>query len=136
MEEKGLIGIDTNVMIRFLVQDDPVQSTRASNLIEDAVSQGQFILINRIVLCEIVWVLQTAYEYRRDEVLDTIEKILETAEFEIEDKDAAWQALQDSRQYQADFTDCLIGRQNKMLGSENTVTFDKKLKRIPSFNVL
>jgi len=105
-------------------------------MMEDAVTQGQSILINRIVLCEIAWVLESAYEFRRSEILESLEKILQTIEFEVEDRDAAWQALQDSRQYQADFSDCLIGRQNKMLGCEHTITFDKKLKRIPSFQLL
>ena len=68
-------------------------------------------------------VLETAYGFPRNEILDTVEKILQTAEFEIEDKDAAWQALQDSRQYQVDFSDSLIGRQNKIMGCEHTLTF-------------
>src|SRR5262245_59153894 len=133
MEEARLIGIDTNVLVRFLVQDDPMQSVQASELIEQAISNGQFILINRIVLCETVWVLESAYGISRNEILDNVEKILKTAEFEIEDKDAAWQALQDSRQYQVDFSDSMIGRQNKALGCEQTITFEKKLKRLPTF---
>ena len=133
MEETRLIGIDTNVLVRFLVQDDPVQSDQASELIEQGTSNGLSILINRIVLCETVWVLETAYKFPRNEILDTVEKILQTAEFEIEDKDAAWQALQDSRQYEVDFSDSFIGRQNKILACEYTATFEKKLRRLPTF---
>lgn len=133
MEEARLIGVNTNVLVRFLVQDDPVQSAQASELIERGTSNGQSILINRIVLCETIWVLETAYGFPRNEILDTVEKILQTAEFEIEDKDAAWQALQDSRQYQVDYSDSLIGRQNKILGCEHTATFEKKLRRLPTF---
>ncbi|MBV8212722.1 MAG: type II toxin-antitoxin system VapC family toxin [Verrucomicrobia bacterium] len=130
-----MTGIDTNVLVRYLVRDDPEQARKAARFIKSQCSTDDPGLINRIVLCELVWVLETAYEYPRQAVTLALEKILRTAQFIIEDHSEAWLAF---REYQqgADFADAFVGAINQRLGCALTVTFDKKASRRPGFRVL
>jgi predicted nucleic-acid-binding protein len=130
-----LKGIDTNVLIRYLIQDEPEQARRASRFIATACSADDPGFINRIVLCELVWVLESAYGYARDRMAQLIENLLRTAQLKVEDHDVAWAAL---REYQtgADFADALIAALNQRVGCEDTVTFDRKAGRRPGFFAL
>ena len=69
-------ALDTNVLVRYLVQDDPGQGRKAAAYIERAAEAGDEILISNIVLCETVWVLDTAYGYDKSEIEDDIDKLL------------------------------------------------------------
>jgi predicted nucleic-acid-binding protein len=131
-----MIGIDTNVLVRYLVQDDAIQAAKAGRLIEDAAARQELIHVSQVVLCELVWVLETAYSLPREDVLDAVETILRTADFDLEAGDIAWLALQDSRSNNADFSDCLIGRHNQLSDCASTFTFDKKLKRLKYYTLL
>ncbi len=119
----------------FLVQDDPDQAKKAAQFIARECSDETPGLINRIVMCELVWVLESAYGYPRDKVALALEQILRTAQFQIEDSSEAWSAF---REYQAgsDFADSLIAAVNRRLGCEHTVTFDRKADRRSGFVVL
>jgi predicted nucleic-acid-binding protein len=131
-----MTGLDTNVLVRYLTQDDPTQSKKASAIIEEAVTKGDKLLIHPVVLCELVWVLETAYDYGRSEVASTLDRILRTAQFEVPDKETAWNAWADYRSGKGDFADYLIGRANGRLGAVHTVTFDQELKGHRQFRVL
>jgi predicted nucleic-acid-binding protein len=130
-----MTGIDMNVVVRYLVQDDPEQGERAARFITNKCSTDEPRLVNRIVLCELVWVLETAYRYPREKVALASERILRTRQFEIGDHQDAWSSL---RQYQegADFADAFIGAVNRRLGRGHTVTFDRKAARRPGFTEL
>jgi predicted nucleic-acid-binding protein len=127
-----VIGLDSNVLLRYLLRDDPAQAGRADREIE----QGERFLIDGIVLCEVVWVLEVGYGFSRRDVLTALERILATAQFEIDTKDLVLAALDDFRESTADFSDCLIGRRNRAAGAEHTVTFDRSLKGLPGFRLL
>lgn len=131
-----MTGLDTNILVRYLTQDDPHQSKKASMMIEDAATKGEKLLIHPVVLCELVWVLETAYDYGRSEVATTLDRILRTAQFEVSDKDTVWRAWADYRSGKGDFADYLIGRTNGQLGATHTVTFDQELKGHKHFSVL
>ena len=88
------------------------------------------------VLCEMVWVLDSGYGLSRTEIATTLEKILATAQFEIEGKDLALLALDDFKRSGADFSDCLLGRRNRAAGAGETVTFDHGLRRLEGFRLL
>jgi len=128
-------GIDTNVLVRYLVQDDPEQAMKATRFITGECSSNDPALINRIVLCELVWVLETAYGYPRERVALALEKILRTTQFAIEDHNEAWSSF---REYEdgADFADALIAAVNCRLGCERTVTLDRKASRRSGFAAL
>jgi predicted nucleic-acid-binding protein len=130
-----MTGIDTNVLVRYLVQDDPDQALKAARFITNECSSEDPGMINRIVLCELVWVLESAYGYAREKVALALEKILRTTQLTIEDHQEAWSSF---RAYQdgADFADSFIAAVNRRLGCEGTVTFDRKAGRLPGFAVL
>jgi predicted nucleic-acid-binding protein len=125
-------GVDTNVLAHYLLRDDAAQAARAAQELE----RDDRFFIGSIVLCELVWVLETGYNFKRSEIATAIEKILATAQFEVEDKDLALSALQDFRRTLADFSDCLIGRGNRAVGVAETVTFDRTLKGLEGFRLL
>ncbi len=131
-----MIGLDTNVLVRYLTQDDPAQFARAAAFIDAASEREEQFLINAPVLCELVWVLATVYEYSREEIGQALEQIFTTAQFEIERLDEARQALGDFRSSKADFSDALIGRINRSLGAKHTVTFDRDLKSVETFRLV
>jgi len=128
-----LIGLDTNILVRYLVRDDSAQAARADRELERPNAR---FLIDGIVLCELVWVLETGYGFSRPEIASVLERILATAQFEVEAKDVTVIALHDFRRSAADFADCLIGRRNRAAGVSETLTFDRGLARLAGFRVL
>lgn len=131
-----MIGVDTNVLVRFLTQDDPEQALLASRFLENHCSRHNPGLINRIVLCELVWVLETAYDYPRTTVADVLERLFRTAQLVLEEPENTWSALRAYREGKADFADCLLGLINRSAGCEITVTLDRKAARLPYFTLL
>ncbi len=129
-------GLDTNILLRYLVQDDEERSHAASLYIKKHCTREQPAFINRIVLCELVWVLETAYSYKREQIAGVLEKILQTSQFEIENTDEAWQALSLYRKEKIDFSDALIGACNKKSGCSKTATFDKNAGKTSDFELL
>ena len=127
-----MIGLDTNVLIRHLTQDEPDQAARASALIERHCSVEEPGYINRVVICESVWVLERAYRYERHVIAGCIETMLRTADLRIENEKAVWIAL---ARYQEgyDFADALIGETNVMAGVSKTRTFDRKAAELDGF---
>ena len=127
-----MTGVDTNILLRYIVRDEPTQAARAARELE----RGERFLVGSIVLCEVVWVLETGYGFSRRDIAVTLERILATAQFEIEAKDLALAALDDFRRSTADFSDCLLGRRNRAAGAAETVTFDRSLKGLEGFRLL
>lgn len=129
-----MIGLDTNVLVRYLVQDHPAQARKATDVIEKG-EEGSFFIAS-VVACELVWVMESAYGHGRDVVVPVLEQILRTGQFRFEDKDLLWQALTDYRTGRADFSDYVIGRMGARAGCLRTLTFDRSLKRSSNFEVL
>jgi predicted nucleic-acid-binding protein len=131
-----VIGLDTNVLVRYLTQDDAAQSRKADALIGDAVARGQRCVIGPVVLCEMAWVLRDAYGISKDELVATLDRILATQQFEITEKDRVREAVEAYRSGRADFADYVIGAANRFAGCDETVTFDRRLRGAPGFLVL
>ena len=131
-----MIGLDTNVLVRYLVQDDPAQARLATAAIESAAGRGERMRVNATTLCELVWVLESAYEQARADVARALEQIVRTADFDLEHLDHVRTAIKVYRSTSADFADALIGLVNEAAGCEHTITFDRSLKRIPQFKVM
>ncbi len=129
-------GLDTNVLVRYLTQDDEGQAEAAAKTIEGAADKGEKMLIQPIILCELVWVLERAYDFPKTDLLRALEGVLRVAQFEIVEKDTVWQALSDYRQGKGDFFDYYLGRANEKAGAAITLTFDKTFKGLPRFHVL
>lgn len=131
-----MIGLDTNILVRYLVMDDKKQAEKASRYIESAADSGEQCFINVIVFCELIWVLESAYGYRKNEIADACENILVTKQFEFESKDLLRSALSEYRSGKADFADYLIGKVNKAKGCNHTISFDRSLGNQDDFIVL
>jgi predicted nucleic-acid-binding protein len=129
-------GLDTNVLVRYLVQDDKKQAEKASAAILKAVSGAKRCYINHAVLCELVWVLESAYDYPKDSIADVLNKILSTKQFDVDSKELVSHAVRDYSGGKGDFADYLIGRVNRGKGCETTLTFDLALKSSPHFTLL
>lgn len=131
-----MIGLDTNVLLRYLTQDDPLQSAQANAFIEQRLSAAEPGIIGHIVLCEVGWVLSRAYGYTREQVADALGALLTCRDFRVELPDLGILALQDYRHGTADFSDYLLGRAHQRLGARYTATFDRKAAQAPQFNLL
>lgn len=131
-----MTGIDTNVLLRFLVEDDPKQAEQASEFLEQSRIGGETVYVSSIVLCETVWVLRSAYGRLRPQILDFLDRLLGTDIFELEAEDAVRAAIQSCRTGKGDFADHLIGYLNLARGCRGTVTFDKDLRGAPGFTIL
>jgi predicted nucleic-acid-binding protein len=127
-----MIGLDTNVLLRYLVQDDARQADRAEKFLATACSVDDPAFINRVVLCEPVWVLESGYRYPRPRVASALETILRTRQFVVEDAQEAWASLAVYREG-SDFSDALIAALNLRQGCTATATFDWQAARQPGF---
>ncbi len=121
-----MIGLDTNVVIRYLVQDDLEQSTIATTFIEQKCTETKPGFICHIVLCEVIWVLKTCYQVPKEKLVDIIQVLMETKQLSIQEPQVAWEALQVYQESTADFSDALLARVNQSKGCEYTVSFDVK----------
>lgn len=128
-----MLGIDTNVLVRFLVRDDEPQFQRALRLIRREVSAGRQVLVSLLVLLETEWVLRSRYSYRKDEIVAVISGLLETADVQFEDEPTVEEALFVWKDNAVGFADCMISARNRRLGCASTATFDVKASRLPGF---
>lgn len=124
-----MIGLDTNVLVRYIVQDDPKQADAAARLIEGRCTARSPGYVSVPVLVELVWVLAGAYRYEREVVTAVICQLLRTIELLVEDRDAAWSALREFEAGTADFADCLIAHRNRARECTQTFTFDRAAAR-------
>ena len=119
-----MIAIDTSVLVRYLAQDDAVQSPLASGIIEALTAEAPgFIPV--VVLVETVWVLAKAYKTPRQQIAATLETLLRARELAIEKADVAYLALATYRSTNAGFADALIAHGARLAGCSETLTFDK-----------
>jgi len=128
-------AIDTNILARYLRDDDVLQSARAARLMQRAVNERQPLFVNDAVLCELSWILASVYDHEKDEIIKMVDSILVADYLEVEDRDTVQTALEDYKHSKADFADCLIGRRNRALGCETTLTFDRGLRGLEAFKV-
>ena len=131
-----MIGLDTNVLVRYIVQDDPEQADAAGRLIEGRCTERSSGYVSVLVLVELVWVLTTAYGYASRSVAAVLLQLLRTTEFSIEDSDAVWAALREFEAGNADFADYLIGRRNRAAGCTSTHTFDRRAAQTRHFTAV
>ncbi|WP_297361184.1 type II toxin-antitoxin system VapC family toxin [Acidiferrobacter sp.] len=128
-----MLGIDTNVLVRFLVRDDEAQFERARKLIKREVSAGRRVFVNHVVIMETEWVLRSRYAIPKTQVIEALSGLLDAADVQMEDEPTIEQALFAWKDAAADFADCLIGAKNRRLGCQATASFDSKASRLLDF---
>ncbi len=120
-----MIGLDTNVLVRYIMQDDVKQAAKATQLIEalDGDTPGYITMVSVV---ELYWVLTSCYDLTEQQVAQALEAILRTKQFLVERADQVMRALRVFGEGNADFADCLIERSASGAGCEKTMTFDVK----------
>jgi predicted nucleic-acid-binding protein len=130
-----LVGIDTNILVRYLADDDAAQSALARELLERRLTRERPGHVCAVVLAELAWVLRRLYAGQRAEIADAIEGILTAPNLVVEHKALAWKALQQFRIGSAGYSDCLIAAVNAAAGCETTLTFDRQAARSSGFRM-
>jgi predicted nucleic-acid-binding protein len=128
-----MLGIDTNVLVRFLVRDDHAQFEKARKLIKREVAVGRRVFVSQLVLLETEWVLRSRYGVPKNKIIEAISRLLDATDVQFEDESAVEEAIFIWKDTAADFADCLIGAQNRRLGCRATATFDVKASKLPGF---
>jgi predicted nucleic-acid-binding protein len=129
-------GLDTNVLIRYLTQDDPVQSPKATEIIEQRFTLEDPGFISLVTMAETVWVLGSVYELPDTEIADTVERILQADTLRIQNEQQVFTAMVSLRRGWGAFADALIGALGEWASCESTLTFDKKALRLAGFELL
>ena len=130
-----MIGLDSNVMLRAITGDDPVQSPVARRLLS-TLSSRQPGVLNLIVLVELAWTLRVHYKFRARDILARIEDLLRSDLYHIVDRHIVVRAMEVSAEHSLDFADALIGEINRDAGCTTTMTFDQSAAQTPSFTQL
>lgn len=131
-----MIGLDTNVLVRFLVEDDPEQTERARSLLRRVVDADGRCYVSEVVVCEVVWVLQSTYRFPKTQVVDVLGKLLRTRHLAFPSPDRIRRALDAYTAGKGDLPDYLIREQARDAGFERVATFDKALHDTPGFEAL
>ena len=128
-----MLGIDTNVLVRYLTRDDQAQYEKARRLIDREVTKGEPVLVCLLVLLETEWVLRSRYEMTKAEIITALSALLETADLTFEDEPTVETAVYSWKDSPADFADCLIEARNRRLGCRATATFDGRARKLAGF---
>lgn len=128
-----MLGLDTNVLVRFLVRDHEAQFERARGLIKREVGAKEKVLISLLVLLETEWVLRSRYGLQKKQITNAVSGLLDAADLELEDEPTIEEALYLWKDSAADFADCLIEAHHRRLGCRATATFDARAVKLLGF---
>jgi predicted nucleic-acid-binding protein len=126
-----MLGIDTNVLVRLLVEDHAEQTRRARRLVEAAAEAGEPVVVSLLVLVETEWVLRSRYELGKYDVQNGFRRLLEVPSFRFEGEAAVEEALYLWNESACGFADCLIAAHHRRMGCRATATFDRAAMRLP-----
>lgn len=129
-------GLDTNVLVRWIVDDDPRQATRVQKLFEEVRETRSLLFVPSTVMLELEWVLRSRYKLDKSTILSAFNALLETQELEFQDEPALERALSSYRQSSADFADCMHAGQCGSAGRTPMITFDDTAARLPNVELL
>jgi len=128
-----VIALDTNVLVRFLVEDDPKQNARARALVKRLIDADDAAFVSDVVLCELVWVLARSYRIPRGPIADHLQTLLRARHFSFLSTDALHRALAAFRSGKGDFADYLIREHAAAAGCDGVATFDQVLTQESGF---
>ena len=130
-----MTGLDTNVLVRYIMQDDPRQSPKATAIVETLAGVGS-AYITLVSMVELVWVLTASFELTRAQVSLALDGIIRTKQFKIENADQVIRALRVFKLGKSDFADCLIERSANSAGCVKTITFDVKAAKYAGMTLI
>jgi predicted nucleic-acid-binding protein len=130
-------GIDTNILVRYLTNDDPKQCSQVASLFAEYSEHESSIYINNIVLCELVWVLDRGYKYTIEQISMALKLILQTPEFVFDNHRLLTIAVMEYEKSRAnDLSDIIISLVNQEAGCNNTYSFDQRAIELGHFTSL
>jgi len=131
-----MIGLDTNILVRYFAQDDPVQSQKATEIIERQLTADHRGFVSIVAMVETVWVLERAYRLADNEIAAVIERMLQADYLLVESEYEVFTAMVTLKGGRGAFADALIGALGMRAGCARTLTFDRKALRLPVFELL
>lgn len=130
-----MIGLDTNILVRYLAQDDPVQSARATRIVERRLTENQPGFISLVAMVETVWVLDRAYGLSPLEIARAIERMLQADTLVVQNEQEVFTAMIALKTGRGSFSDALIAALGEWAGCASTLTFDRKATRLKGFEL-
>ena len=130
-----MIGLDTNILVRYLTQDDPIQSVKATEVIELWLTDENPGFVSIVAMVETVWVLERAYDLTPPEICRALERILQTDVLVVENEQEVFTAMIALKEGQGSFADAIIAALGASRGCSRTLTFDRKALRLPGFEL-
>ena len=131
-----MIGLDTNILVRYLTQDDPLQSARASEILERRLTLKNPGYVSVVAMVETVWVLDRAYGLTAQEIAAVVERMLQVEVLLIENEQEVFSAMVALKRGHGSFADALIAGLGARAGCTRTLTFDQKAIRLPGFQLV
>lgn len=131
-----MIGIDTNVLLRLWLNDDPTQNKRIDALLAEHGSTPGSLLVTDVVLAEAVWTLRSAFDQDKAAQLGAVHSLLDETAFAFEDREAVARAVTLFEQSSCGFSDCMIAAKHAQLGCAFTATFDRRMRKLPGVKVV
>ena len=132
----GSFGLDTNVLVRYLLNDDMKQSALARDRIKEAVDHGMPVRISLLTILETEWVLRSHGKFDKKTIIETMKFLLESRDINIEQEGILEQAIHYYGNHNADFADCLMVSRYQRSGCESMLTFDAKASKLPGSELL
>jgi predicted nucleic-acid-binding protein len=130
-----MIGLDTNILVRYIAQDDPAQSPIAAQIIENRLTEEHPGFISLVTMTETVWVLDRSYGLSDAEIAATVERILQIDTLFVQNEQEVFTAMVALKTGVGSFSDALIGALGRRAGCAATLTLDKKATRLPDFQL-
>jgi len=129
-------GVDTNVIIRFLIGDDEKQAKKVYNIFKKTELDKDELFVPLLVILELIWVLESVYEISRTDILDSISELLLMPILKFEHQSALQQFIMSAQGNRYDLSDLLIAHSAKIQGCETVLTFDKKVSKFSLFKLV
>jgi predicted nucleic-acid-binding protein len=129
-------ALDTNILVRFLIQDDVNQANKVIQLFTKAEQNNEPLFIPLLVVLEVIWVLQSAYRVSRQDIVLAISNLLQMQVFEFENQGTLRDFIISANKNSSDLSDLLISQSAFSASCETTLTFDKKASRFELFTLL
>ena len=126
-------GIDTNILVRFLVGDDEIQAKKVYKIFKKAESDKKELFVPLLVVLELIWVLESVYEIKREEILESINELLLMPILKFEHQSSLQQFIISGNNGKYDLSDLLIAHSAKEHGCESVITFDQKASQFHLF---
>ncbi len=129
-------ALDTNILVRFLIQDDKAQANKVNNLLASSEQDKETLFIPILVILELIWVLQSVYEVKRKDIILALSTLLQMPVLAFEKQSTLRECIISAEQFSGDLSDILISHSALSSSCKTVLTFDKKATKFKHFTLL